>query len=179
MGPAFKFQHSIKLMSDRLPNRAALGAALAPVAGGDLWNLTMEFVVKGEEKQHGEGFGLWLSQNELLEDVFDHLNEKDRRNNVFGYGVRDPHPGQVRRPLGRRPRQPHGPPVRRLLPREDRQRRSQPRRLLPRMYPGLTQRRSASAPSSSTSDSKSSSATSPALSQSTSKTTTSKASAPR
>ena len=127
MGPAFKYQHSIKLLSDRLPNRAALGAALVPVAGGESWNLTLEYVLKGEEKQHGEGFGLWVSQNDLLNDVFDHLNEKDRRNNVFGYGVGSAHAGPVRGALGWSPGEQDGPAVRGILPREDRQRRGHPR----------------------------------------------------
>ena len=61
MGPSFKYKDSIKLMSDRLVNTASLSATMTPIIGGDNWNMTIEFSAKGEEKQHGEGFGIWLS----------------------------------------------------------------------------------------------------------------------
>ena len=87
MGVSFKYVHAIKLMSDRLPGKSGLGATINSIYGGDNWNLTIEYILKGEEKQHGEGFGIWLATSDLAADIYDHLNEKDQMNGVFGYGV--------------------------------------------------------------------------------------------
>lgn len=86
VGPAFKYQKSIRLMSDRLLNIRSMGLLVTPIEGGESWNLTLRFILKGDEKHHGEGFGLWLSNKEMFSDLFEHLTKSKTKDHAFGYG---------------------------------------------------------------------------------------------
>jgi len=77
----------MKLMSDRLPKQKSIAAGMIPLEGGDNWNLTMTYIPRGEEKQHGEGFALWFSQKEVFSSLFDYVSGEQNNDHVMGYGV--------------------------------------------------------------------------------------------
>lgn len=88
VGPAFKYRNSIKLLSDRLPNQLTMAASMARITGGDTWNLTMEFIVKAEDHQRGEGFALWISKKDVFGDMLDLLAGSKSDDYVLGFSVK-------------------------------------------------------------------------------------------
>ena len=89
LGPAFKYERSIKLLSDRLPKSMTMMVSLPMIRGGDTWNISLEFVVKGDEKQRGQGFGLWLSQKDVFQDIMEFVADSASEEHVLGMGVED------------------------------------------------------------------------------------------
>jgi hypothetical protein len=87
MGPAFKYMRSIKLLSDRLPSTMTMAATIPRIDGGDSWNLTLEYIVKGEDHQRGEGFALWLSKKDIFRDILDFMSAPENNDHVLGFGV--------------------------------------------------------------------------------------------
>lgn len=97
LGPAFKYKRYIKLLSDRLPKQLAMAATMSMINGGDSWNLTLKYVVKGDELHHGQGFALWLSKKDVFSDLLDFISDTKEKSNVMGFGVGPFHSGYLRR----------------------------------------------------------------------------------